>query len=186
MKKNYSILLIIITFFTYNLKNSSKKEGSKTVEIEIVTKEQALTKITNSELFNVELVGLTKDPKNIKSYSVNFSSACYCDSPSILLKEEKAYLFGYCKDALPPESNDPFYTYAITETLLLKKGLSVSLKNEKDEILKLIFNKSENQHIYKLQVIGEFPKDYIGNTVCTYFTFKQDKFEVYDCGDFDG
>lgn len=53
-------------------------------------------------------------------------------------------------------------------------------------MLRLTFTKFKNEFIYELKVTGEFPKDYIGSTVCNYFTFEPDKFEIEYCGDFDG
>lgn len=189
MKEKYSIILILI-LYSCNVKTSDQKKGNKKIQSEIIIKKnekiESKTEVEYSELFNVELVGLTKDSKNNKRYYVDFSSACYCNTPSILLKEKKAYLFGYCKDTLPPLSKDPFYTYNIIETNEINNGLSLSLRNKKNKILTLTFNKSKNEFIYKLKVIGEFPNDYIGSNVCSYFTFNPNKFEIEDCGDFDG
>ena len=147
------------------------------------------TNETYSELFNVELVGLTINSKNKEKYLIDFLSYCMCDSPSILLKQNKAYLFPYCrgdKDSLPPFSNSKFYTYNIVKKEELSNGISIDLKNNIGEKLNLLFLKTENKLVYKIKVVGEFPHSYIGARLTDFFTFKENKFEIEDCGDFDG
>jgi hypothetical protein len=190
MKKMHFVLLIlIISLFSCKEKNSDTNESSKIVQtpkaLENNKKIASSIKVKYADLFNTELVGLTKDFENKRHY-VDFSSACMCNSPSILIKERKAYLFNYCKDQLPPLSKEPYYTYNIIEINEITSGLFLSLKDEKNKTLELVFNKSNNENIYLLKVMGEFPTDYIGNKICSYFTFNPDKFDVEDCGDFDG
>jgi hypothetical protein len=137
-------------------------------------------------LFNTELVGLSKDENNAERFYGDFSSACMCDVASILLTDTIAYLYNYCQDTIPPLSQEPFYTYDIIEKKELPNGLLIHLVNKDNEKLSLQFNESDQAFIYTLKIVGEFPSDYIGNTVSEFFTYKLENFEIENCGEFDG
>ena len=191
MKKHpFIVLLLVLVLMSCNNQVSNKIEASKITPnnaiLEKKSKVEAVISTKHSNLFNVELVGVTKDSINTKRYYVDFSSACMCDSPSILLKENRAYLFGYCKDTLPPLSKEPYYTYHIIKITETDDSLSISLKNENNEKLELIFKTSNNELIYELKVVGAFPDAHLGSRVCQYFTYKATDFEIEDCGDFQG
>lgn len=190
MRNHFILLLFLLLLLSCQNGESNKIDGSKSVKktenIENKRKTKPDLLLKYSKIFNVELVGLSKDSIIVDRYYIDFSSGCLCNSPSILLTEAKAYLFGFCKDTLPPISKEPFYTYDITKIEARNIGLSISLENENSEQLSLTFTKSHHSQVYELTVIGAFPNNYIGNRVCRYFTFKPENFEVEDCGDFDG
>lgn len=180
------LFLTMVILSGCNAKIVAEIDDSTSTQINSKVDKAQSIQVSYSELFNVELVGLTKNDKIEKGYHVDFSSACMCNSPSILLEETKAYLFGFCKDTVPPLSKDPFYTYDVIEKKITTDGLMIVLRNKDDDLLSLLFRKTETPFIYELTIKGEFPKDYIGNDVCKYFTTSLENFEVEDCGDFDG
>ncbi|MEP2281256.1 hypothetical protein [Maribacter sp.] len=187
MKRYYSILFFISTSLIFCFDIKQEKDSKIGDTLEKVTSDIKNEKY--SELFDVELVGLTINSENTEKYIIDFSSYCMCDSPSILLKQEKAYLFPYCRgntDSLPPFSKSKFYTYDIIKKEEVNNGISIDLSNDIGKELNLLFIKTDNKIVYKLKIVGEFPHSYIGARVTNYFTFKEDEFEVEDCGDFDG
>lgn len=78
----------MMTLYSCNIKKADENIQTEKI-IEKIKSPEPKTVIDYSELLNVELVGLTKYSKNNKRFYVDFSSACFCNSPSILLKEKK-------------------------------------------------------------------------------------------------
>jgi len=78
--------------------------------------------------------------------------------------------------------------YKIEETQVVKKRTSFKIISLKDsESLTVSFTKlKENSSLYKVDIKGDFPKDYIGQRINNHFTTDKSKFKVADCGDFDG
>lgn len=186
MKKNINLLLVLLIILSScNKQVSTKNKNLKETPISkvIENKPKKTIKTDYSKLFNTELVGLTKDSKNEKKFYIDFSSACMCNSTSILLKEKKVYFFNYCKDTLPPLSKEPYHTYSIIKKNELNNGLSISLENEQNKKLDLFFKISDNEFIYDLKISGNLPEDY---NISDFFTYKDNYFEVEDCEDFDG
>lgn len=194
------------TFETPKLENVDKD----TLLNKIYKKESELNyEIKETDiLYNTELVGLcVKDLKKTNphgKYWIDFNSACMCDSPSFYIdtKKNKIYFFSYCKNELPPNKIEVYYEYNIEKIISIKGKVSVFLNEGKilnvisqksdfnDELIPSVyvlnFFKIENTPIYKLEIEGNLPTAYIGARVNGYFTPTPSKFEIEDCGDFDG
>jgi len=194
MKKYTPLIIFILFIISCNTETPSK--NTQHIDKNITEKTNIPIKISKTEnqylikkyskLFNTELVGLIKDSINPNNYYVDFLSACMCDSPSILLQKDKVYIFGFCKDTLPPISTEPFYIYNIIKIKETANKLTFCLINKEDNQLTLKFVKTSNKQVFKLVVNGYFPNEYVGSRLCHYFTYDVSKFTVEDCGDFDG
>ncbi|WP_452219926.1 hypothetical protein [Lacinutrix salivirga] len=141
------------------------------------------------KIFNKALIGLSIKDKNEnqKKYWIDFNSNCMCDSPSLFLKtiDNKLFLYNYCSNSIPPDSEEPFFEYEIKKILYNKKDLEILAENNHFQSIIFKFKKVD-KNVYKLTISGKLPTDYIGVRINQYFTPTPDNFQKEDCGDFDG
>lgn len=166
--------------------NKNTKDTSSTKKTLKISNKAISEKANHSELYNVKLVGVTKDSIIANRYFIDFSSACMCSAVSFLLKKDKIYIFDYCQDALPPKSEEPYYIYNIIQQSQSENELHLVVANDSNNSLKLKFSKLDDDYIYKLTLEGDLPRDYIGVIVNNYYTFSPTHFDIYDCEGFEG
>lgn len=175
LNKEDNLYLEIIKNYNHLIKNKELNLSDATANVE--------------EIANTKLVGLsvinekTNDP--LKRYGVDFSAACMCDSPSLYVdnKNKELIVYNYCENNNNLNELEHSYKYKIIS--IEKNENSIVLKTE--PLLKLTFTKDTlSTDIYLLEIEGTFSTNYVGNTINSFFTPTPSKFNVADCGDFDG
>ncbi len=138
---------------------------------------------TFKELFNVKLVGLEKAEND--EFYIDFSTECYCEYYSILIKEEeeKFYLFNYCSNVLPPSTEDRYFEYSFNSIEVKNNQLHIHGVRNNNEELVLIFSDNPRKEVYNLSIQGKLPASC---WLKKYITNAAEKFRKEDCGDFDG
>lgn len=119
-----------------------------------------------------------------KRFGLDFSTVCYCDSPSLYIAEETSELiiFNYCEDHKQLHNIDNSFVFKIINMAIDQFDLTLTT----DSNLIIDFKKVENLPIYKTQITGDFPQMYVGKDIKKYFTSEPHKFKKEDCGDFGG
>jgi len=134
--------------------------------------------IVGDTLFAMEIMQEgSKDP--YKKYGYDFSGHCYgCDVADILISDGIIYLINF----------EPRLKQQHDYTTIINDGDKIIIPSKN---VKFTFEKINDAPIYKLTVDGtlkESKLEYLKLRMGTYYTTRQalSKFEVRDCGDFDG
>ncbi|MEO6734633.1 MAG: hypothetical protein ABIN01_25655 [Ferruginibacter sp.] len=189
--KKISVILTAL-FFTSCVQNEAKQEAIKKddakIEIEQADRNAKNNtgtpndvsrlpdiEIPKDSLISVEI--LNKKSKNIfKKYGLEFSGNCYgCDLAELKINDQKISIYNTCDNKIHLE-------IAITKVASTKNEIIIETGTGK-----FIFLKTEDLPIYKLKIIDKkFKNENL--RIGTYFTLKKiiNKFEVHDCGDFQG
>lgn len=140
-----------------------------------------------STFFEKKLVGLELVNEGYNSiYRVSFSSACNCEMLSMLMKKDvmKIYLFPYC-NSQPSKEDYNNWEYNISSIDYVDNKMSVKgvCENSDNEEVVFIFGILDDENVFSLETEGDLP-----NTMWLekYITNKEELFDVYDCGDYDG
>ncbi len=178
--KNF-ILIITIPILFFNLK---LYEANKIVENKLIIKTISISKKKTSEISQIQnfdtlipIEIVNKKSKNVyKKYGLEFTGNCYaCDLAEFKIKKNAISIINVCN--IQNIINLPI----------------VNQKSDENQIIietktyKFIFKKIETEPIYKLEIVnGKFDKKNL--RISQYYTFKKNlpKFEVHDCGDFQG
>jgi len=189
MKKIIILLLVLISFL-----NCKQKEGSISVNKNDINKEVQKQKndtITDNlksdvlEIQNVDIyldtlipiVILDKKSKNsYKKYGLEFGGNCYaCDLAQFKIDNREISIFNVC-------DNQNKLNFEILKLENTKNKIEIETQN-----YKFTFIKIEHEPIYKLKIIN-YNIQNKDLRISEYFTFKKNlmKFEVHNCGDFDG
>ena len=161
---------------------SQNKIRSNTISREVKSFE-------GSELIlNQKLTGLSIINKNAidpyKKYGLDFSTICYCNSPSIYIdtKTKKFIVFNYCDSDKSLKNIENKSVFKI-----------VKIKNELDKIvittstnLIITMTKKDKFPIFYMNFKGDFPTKFVGGDLKKVYTSAPEKFQKEDCGDFDG
>jgi len=189
MTKSIILSLILISFLNCKQKNENN-EKNNTFKIESKEKdslEVTTNKVTNNtiEIRNsktkldtlIPIEILNAKTKNVyKKYGLEFSGNCYaCDLAQISIENHRIFITNVCDDK----------TVSILE---IKKLINTKNKIEiNTENYNFTFLRVEDEPIYKLEITNY---DVINKDlrISEYYTLKKDliKFDVHDCGDFDG
>lgn len=138
-------------------------------------------------LLNTNLVGLSvinKEQENIyKKYGIDFSTACFCDAPSIYIdeKDKKIFVYNYCESEKSLINIEHSHIFKISEIEHNNRDIIVTT----EPYLKIIIKETSSTDIYKFEIEGNFPNDFIGNQLKTFFTPQPNKFIQCDCGDYE-
>lgn len=140
-------------------------------------------------LLDHKIVGLSiikdKEENIYKKYGLDFSTLCYCNSPSMYIntKSKELIIFNYC---------DSKKSISTIENKTVYKNINLDIEVDRLVIkteakLKIIFSKKDTNHqIFNIEVEGNFPTRYVGGDLKEMFTSEPEKFKKTDCGDFDG
>ncbi len=208
MEKNLVIVFFILLFLSCKddksetQTNSSKgidsitqktKEDDTIVDDEIINKNDTDSKEKTSFqgfelLFNHKLIGLSiindKEEDPYKKYGLDFSTVCFCNSPSMYIdiNSKKLIIFNYCDSKKTIDSIEKKTIFKITK--IENEGNKISINTSNN--LKLIYEKKSELPLFQIQIEGNFPNEYVGNDLKKFFTSTPEKFQEEDCGDFDG
>ncbi len=177
-------LSCMVLFFSCQQKNGAKKSAaafSSTASIDSIKKQKELTSISddNLSLFKqLYPIAILRPESNdsFKKYGIEFSGICYaCDLAEIKMNKKQLLLVNVC------DSNEIYqikdFTYNFRDS-----GLTIKTKNNE-----FYFKKIEKEPIFELKIKGDslLLKN---KSVAKYYTQKAlvDRFEVHDCGDFQG
>ena len=185
-------VILIALFFTSCGQNGVTKEAIKKddakIEIEQpnsnakndTAKANNVPELTNLEIPKDSLISveiLNKKSKNVfKKYGLEFSGNCYaCDLAELKIDDKKISIYNTCDKEIHLE-------LAITKVVSTKDEIIIETGT-----CKFAFLKIEDAPVYELKIIGKnFKNENL--RIGTYFTMKKiiNKFEVHDCGDFQG
>ena len=189
--KKISVILISL-FFTSCIQNGVKQESIKNDDAKLKIEqtkgnakndtaatndvpEHPNLEIPKDSLISIEI--LNKKSKNVfEKYGLEFSGNCYaCDLAELKIDDQKISIYNTCDNKIHLE-------LAITKFVTNKNEIIIETGTGK-----FIFLKIEDQPIYELKIIGKNFKNK-NLRIGTYFTLKKiiNKFEVHDCGDFQG
>lgn len=125
----------------------------------------------------VALTIMKEESDNVyEKFGIDFTGYCYaCDAADLILDNEQIKLVNTCD----PEVKKVFR--------IQKKSLTKDAFTLESEGYKFVFSRIDNTPIYKLKLSGK-PFNNPELRLNTYFTIKKalPKFEVHDCGDFQG
>lgn len=189
-----TILLGFILISFLNCKPQKEKEVNDKINTPKVKelKSDTLKKITNkaskndrtkTQKNNVVLATLipieilnAKEKDVYKKYGLAFSGNCYnCDLAKFRIENHSIFITNVCA----PETE---LSFDIVKLSTNRNMIEINTKNYSFQFLRIA-----NDPVYELKIINaDFKnKDLL---ISKYFTLKKDlvKFEVHDCGDFDG
>ena len=192
MKKIIILFLILISFL--NCKKSEiipkKTESLSNKEVEIKLNDTTelknekskseISEIQNNEIYNDTLIPIqiqNEKSENIyQKYGLEFTGNCYaCDLAEFKIEKNKISIHNVCD--IENKMN-----LEIVKAEQSDKQIKIETKN-----CKFIFIKIHNEPIYKLKIInGTIEKKNL--RISEYYTISKSlsKFEVHDCGDFQG
>ena len=107
-----------------------------------------------------------------------------CDSPSLYIDKNlnELIIFNYCDSNQSLSTIENKIIFKITNIEKKIDGIVVFAEQN----LKLTFKKEDKLPIFQMKVEGDFPNEYVGSDLKSFFTFEPEKFQKEDCGDFDG
>ena len=189
--KKISVILISL-FFTSCIQNGVKQESIKKddakIEIEQPNSNAKNNTVSPNDVPEIPNMDITKDSlisiailnkksKNVfEKYGLEFSGNCYaCDLAELKIDDKKISFHNTCDNKIHLE-------LAITKFVTNKNEIIIETGTGR-----FIFLKIEDLPIYELKIIGKHFKNK-NLRIGTYFTLKKiiNKFEVHDCGDFQG
>ncbi len=126
------------------------------------------------------LIALTivkEESKNVyEKFGIDFNGYCYaCDAADVVLNNEQVQLINTCD----PEVKR---TFRIQKKNLTKDGFTLE-----SEGYRFVFSRMNNTPVYQLKLLGK-PFNNPELRLNSYFTTPKalPKFEIHDCGDFQG
>lgn len=180
-----SLLVVSIVFIAacsenkqVETKNENKPESvSKSDEKPLVDEPEA---VDFKQLKLDTLIALTivkEESKNVyEKFGIDFGGYCYaCDAADLVLNDKEIQLINTCD----PEVKRVF---KIQEKILTEDGFTLE-----SEGYKFVFSRIDNAPVYKLKLLGKsFNNPEL--RLNSYFTTPKTlpKFEIHDCGDFQG
>ncbi|MNV00511.1 hypothetical protein D3C71_906760 [compost metagenome] len=125
----------------------------------------------------VSLIIMKEESDNIyEKFGIDFTGYCYaCDVADLILNNEQIKIVNTCEPDLKK-------VFRIQNKSLTKDGFTLDA-----EWYKFVFSRIDNTPIYKLKLLGK-PFNNPELRLNTYFTTPKalPKFEIHDCGDFQG
>ncbi len=170
LQKNHKLPII-------KIENKIKKIDSINIDKSLKTDSLSLNinEILDEFLVGMEFSENKNETNPYKKYSLDLSSACYsCDLASFKLKKDEIIINNYCD----PDAG--FETISILKTV--KTKYKIELRGDK---VKFIFNKIDNAPIYNMKIEGNLKTKLKINKNFTKQS-SLEKFEVHDCGNFEG
>lgn len=174
--------IVLIAACSENKQAEKKKEDKP----ELVSKSDEKTPVDEPESVDFNrlkldtLVALTivkEESKNIyEKFGIDFGGYCYaCDAADLVLNDEQIQLVNTCD----PEVKR---TFRIQKKTLTKDGFTLE-----SEGYKFVFLRIDNTPVYILKLLGK-PFKNPELRLNSYFTTPKalPKFEIHDCGDFQG
>jgi len=164
-------------FFVFSNQNDNNSESKE------ISSLNGFESIVNHNLIGLSIIDeKARDP--LKKYGLDSSTVCVCDSPSMYidLDSKKLIIFNYCDSNESLNLIENKVSYLITNLETSSDKLVIFTNSN----LKITFEKTTNFSIFQLRVVGDFPKQYVGNDLKLFFTPEPEKFQKEDCGDFGG
>lgn len=170
------MLILILTACSQNSEKAPAKPAEKKpvlVSTDETRKHQDEEK--SDTLVALELI--QKDSKNVfEKYGIDFTGYCYaCDAADIIIENKQIRLVNACDKEIVE-------TFPIIKSTTTKEGMTFKTKSGTFE-----FKWIESVPVYELKITGNIPKK-DNLRINRYFTISQavPRFEVHDCGDFQG
>lgn len=179
MKKIVPLTLIfIIAACSQNTEKTAAKPAQTDEQPAIVSRDE--TPAQENEAKSDTLVALEllkKDSKNVyEKYGIDFTGFCYaCDVADIVIENKQIRLVNACDKEIVE-------TFPILKSTVTKEGMIFQTKACTFE-----FQWIESVPVYELKITGNIQRN-DNLRINRYFTIPQavPRFEVHDCGDFQG
>ncbi|UOU98485.1 hypothetical protein MUU74_00620 [Chryseobacterium daecheongense] len=168
-------------FFTFIIKDENVKSAAISKEID--TSSQNFNSLLNHKIVGLSIIN-EQMTNPYKKYGLDFSTVCYCNSPSMYIdaKSKELFIFNYCSSNNTINKIENKFTYKITKIDFVENKMIIMTSSN----LKLTFQKKDKIPLFQIQIEGDFPTKYVGNDLKQIFTPEPHKFQKIDCGDFEG